>query len=554
MRLFERRLRRRSPILGEGSLPDPVHPSIALSPARKWAITASVMLITIMQILDTSITNVALPHMQGTLSTSIEETSWVVTSYLAANAIVIPATGWLTGVLGRRRLFLICTTLFTISSVLSGLATSLEFLVLMRIFQGLGGGPIVPMAQATMWEVFPLRQRGLAMAVWGVGVMMAPILGPTLGGWVCDNWSWPWIFYVNLPIGVLGFFMASVFLFDSPYQKKAASVDYVGLGLMIVAFGGMQLVLDQGERADWFESPSIVAMAIVAACAMVAFVVRQLTAPEPLLNLSVFNDRNFAVGSFVMVGVGFGFYASTLLLALYSQKILAYDAWTAGTVLAPAGVGNMIALMFSGRLVQRVDQRLLLAFGCGLNALSFFLMQNVTLGMDYWALAVPRFVQGFGQGFVFVPLQTMALSTIPMDRLSNATAAFNVVRNFGGSIGIAVATTMLARRSQYHQTTLTSHVHAWGAETAERIRDFTQHFIAQGADPFTAQRRAIAVLYRDTVEQAQILAYGDAYVLLTIIFSSVILLLPFMRRVRVEQTGPRPESARVEGLPEPAPD
>ena len=535
-------------------MPEPVHPSIALSSARKWAITGSVMLITIMQILDTSITNVALPHMQGTLSTSVEETSWVITSYLAANAIVIPATGWLTGMLGRRRLFLICTTLFTVSSVLSGLATSLEFLVLMRILQGLGGGPIVPMAQATMWEIFPLRQRGLAMAVRGVGVMMAPILGPTVGGWVCDNWSWPWIFYVNLPIGIVGFFMASIFMFDSPYQKKAKSVDWVGLGLMVVGFGGLQLVLDQGEREDWFESSTIVSLMVIAGCAMVGFVIRELTAREPLLNLAVFNDRNFAVGSFVMLGVGFGFYASTLLLALYAQKILAYDAWTAGTVLAPAGVGNMMALMVSGRLVQRVDQRALLAFGCGLNAISFFLMTNVTLGMEYWALALPRFIQGFGQGFVFVPLQTMALSTIRMERLSNATAAFNVVRNFGGSIGIAVATTVLARRSQYHQTTLTAHINIWGAETADRIRQWTEYFLTQGADQFTAQRRAVAMLYRDTVEQAHVLAYGDAYFMLTVVFTAVILLLPWMRRVRVEQTGPRPEAARVEGLPEPAPD
>jgi DHA2 family multidrug resistance protein len=535
-------------------VPEPLHPSIALSASRKWAITGAVMLITIMQILDTSITNVALPHMQGTLSTSVEETSWVITSYLAANAIVIPATGWLTGLLGRRRLFLVCTSLFTVSSVLSGLATSLEFLVAMRILQGLGGGPIVPMAQATMWEIFPLRQRGLAMAVWGVGVMMAPILGPTVGGWVCDNWSWPWIFYVNLPIGLLGFFMASIFMFDSPYQKKSTSVDWIGLGLMIVGFGGLQLVLDQGEREDWFESSTIVSLTVIAGAAMLGFVIRELTAREPLLNLTVFNDRNFAVGSFVMVGVGFGFYASTLLLALYSQKILAYDAWTAGTVLAPAGVGNMMALMVSGRLVQRVDQRALLAFGCGLNAIAFFMMMNVTLGMDYWALAVPRFVQGFGQGFVFVPLQTMALSTIRMERLSNATAAFNVVRNFGGSIGIAVATTLLARRSQYHQSTLTSHVNVWGAETADRIRQWTEYFAAQGADQFTAQRRAVAMLYHDTVEQAQVLAYGDAYFMLTVVFSAVILLLPWMRRVRVEHTGPRPDAARVEGLPEPAPD
>jgi DHA2 family multidrug resistance protein len=535
------------------SAPDPGHPSSALSPARKWSITISVMLITVMQVLDTSITNVALPHMQGSLSTSVEETSWVITSYLAANAIVIPATAWLTGALGRRRLFLICTTLFTASSFLSGLAPNLHFLVAMRVLQGLGGGPVVPMAQATMWEIFPLRQRGLAMAVWGVGIMMAPILGPTVGGWICDSWSWRWIFYVNLPIGVLGFFMAGAFLFDSPYAKKPTSVDWPGLALMIAGFGALQLMFDQGERADWFESSFIAGLALVAASGIAGFLIRELTAKEPILNLSVFNDRNFAVGSLIMVTVGFGFYASTVLLALYSQKLMGYDAWTSGLVLAPGGVGNMIALLISGRLVARVDQRLLLGFGLGLNAVAFLLMTSVTLGMDYWALALPRFIQGCGQGFVFVPLQTLALATIRMERLSNATAAYNVVRNFGGSMGIALSTTLLARRSQYHQNTLGSHVNVWSPDTAGRLKQWSLHFLAQGSDSFTAERRALAMLYHDTLDQAQVLAYEDVYVFLVVLFVGLLFLIPWMRRVRADQTGPAKVDARgrVEPLPEP---
>ena len=529
---------------------DPQFP-FALSPARKWLITISVMLITVMQILDTSITNVALPHMQGSLSTSVEETSWVITSYLAANAIVIPATGWIMASIGRRRLFLICTTLFTVSSFLSGLAPNLEFLVAMRVLQGLGGGPVVPMAQATMWEIFPLRQRGLAMAVWGIGIMMAPIFGPTVGGWVCDNWSWRWIFYINLPIGVLGFFMASIFLFDSPYHKKPGGVDWPGLVLMVVGFGALQLMLDQGEREDWFESSLIVFLAILGVVAVAAFLIRELTAREPILDLGVFNDRNFAVGSLVMGTVGFGFYASTVLLALYTQKLMGYDAWTSGLVLAPGGIGNMTALLISGRLVRRVDQRMLLAFGCALNAVAFFMMTNVTLGMDYWALALPRFIQGFGQGFVFVPLQTLALSTVRMERLSNATSTFNVVRNFGGSIGIALATTLLARRSQMHQATIVEHASVFDSEMHGRLSQWTTHFLAQGADAFTAGRRAMAMLYRDAVSQAQVLAYIDVYMLLVVLFTAILFLLPLMRRVRVDQTGPRKQEGdgRVEGLP-----
>jgi DHA2 family multidrug resistance protein len=518
-------------------------------------ITASVMLITVMQILDTSITNVALPHMQGSLSTSVEETSWVITSYLAANAIVIPATGWIMATIGRRRLFLICTTLFTVSSVLSGLAPNLEFLVAMRVLQGLGGGPVVPMAQATMWEIFPLRQRGLAMAVWGIGIMMAPIFGPTVGGWVCDNWSWRWIFYINLPIGVLGFFMASVFLFDSPYHKKPGAVDWPGLALMVVGFGALQLMLDKGERDDWFESSFIGFLAVLAVAGIAAFLIRELTAKEPILDLSVFNDRNFAVGSLVMATVGLGFYASTVLLALYTQKLLGYDAWTSGLVLAPGGIGNMAALLISGRLVQRVDQRMLLGFGCGLNAIAFVMMTNVTLGMDYWSLALPRFVQGFGQGFVFVPLQTLALSMVRMERLSNATSAFNVVRNFGGSVGIALATTLLARRSQYHQATIVEHANVFEPETQGRLKQWTDHFLAQGADTFTAGRRAVAMLYRDAVAQAQVLAYVDVYHVLVVLFTGILFFLPLMRRVRVDRT-PRPQEAdgRVEGLPAAASD
>jgi DHA2 family multidrug resistance protein len=503
--------------------------------ARKWAITLSVMMVTVMQVLDTSITNVALPHMQGSLSAGIEEMSWVVSSYLAANAIVIPASGWLTAVFGRRRFYLICTVLFTTSSFLSGIAPNLEFLVAMRVLQGLGGGPVIPMAQAIMWEIFPLEQRGTAMAVWGVGIMLAPILGPTVGGWVVDNWSWRWIFYINLPIGVLGFFMVSAFLFDAPFHRRPRHVDVLGIVLMVIGFGCLQLTFDLGERQDWFDSGLIVGLAVVAVCMVTGFVVRELTADEPILDLMVFNDRNFAFGTLAMFLIGFGFNSSVLLVALYTQKILGYDAWTSGLTLAPGGFGTMIALMISGRLVSRMDQRVMLAAGCLSQAFSLWLITNLTLTMDYWSLAWPRFLQGFSQGFIFVPLQALALATIPMERLANSTAAYNVVRNIGGSLGIAVATTLLARRSQHHQATLTSHVNIWNPEMTVRLREWTDHFLAQGADSFTASRRALAMLYRETVTQAQILSYADDLWLILVAFCAVVLLVPFMSRVRVSE-------------------
>ena len=524
-----------------------------ISAARKWAITLSVMVVAFMQVLDTSVTNVVLPHLQGSLSAGLEEVSWVITSYLAANAIIIPATGWLAGLMGRKRFFLVCCVLFTVSSVLSGMAPNLTFLILARIAQGIGGGPIIPLSQAILWEIFPLGQRGLAMAVWGIGFMMGPIIGPTLGGYIADNWSWRWIFYINLPVGLLGFFMASAFLFDPPYLRKPARVDWPGLVLMVLGFGCLQLMLDRGEREDWFDSSLIVALAVIAGVALVGFLARELMAKDPILDLRVFTDRNFAFGASFIALIGLGMFSSMVLLALYSQKLLGYDALTSGLVLAPGGLGNMFSLILCGRLVTRVDQRLLLTFGCLVNAISLYMMSNLTLGMDYWSLTMPRVIQGFALGFIFVPLSTLTLATIRRDKLVNATSAYNVLRNLGGSVGIALATTYLAQRSQFHQHNLVSHVTIWDPATQDRLAQWTSHFMAQGADSFTAQRRALAMLYHDVVGQAQVLAYADDFWLLAILFSIVPLFLPLMRRVHVEPPEPREDDADGQVRPLPAP-
>jgi DHA2 family multidrug resistance protein len=506
-----------------------------ISTTRRWAITLTVMVVAFMQILDTSVMNVVLPHLQGSLSAGLDEVSWVITSYLAANAVVIPATGWLVGLMGRKKFFLLCATLFTVSSFLSGAAPDLTTLIIARIFQGLGGGPIIPLSQAILWEIFPLHQRGLAMAVWGVGFILGPILGPTVGGYLADEFSWRWIFYINLPVGVLGFFMASVFLFDPPYLKKHARIDWWGLALMVIGFGCLQLVLDRGEREDWFESNAIVTMTAVAVVALIAFLVRELTTSDPVVDLTVFADRNFATGATLIAVVGFGMFSGMLLVAVFSQKLLGYDAWTSGLVLAPGGLGNIFSLFASG-IVTRVDQRLMLAFGCLLNAVSLYMMTSVTLGMDYWALALPRFVQGFAVGFIFVPLSTLTLATVRREKLVNATAVYGMLRNVGGSVGIAVVTTLLAQRSQYHQSSLVTHITAGDTETRLRLAGWATHFMGQGADAFTAERRAVAMLYRETVTQAQLLAYADDFWLLAMMFSAVPLLLPFMRRVRVDHT------------------
>jgi DHA2 family multidrug resistance protein len=509
-------------------------PEAPIPAAQKWAITFTVMVVAFMQILDTSVTNVILPHLQGSLSAGLDEVSWVITSYLAANAVVIPATGWLVAIFGRKKLFLICTTLFVVSSFVSGAAPDLTSLIIARIFQGLGGGPIIPLSQAILWEIFPFHQRGLAMAVWGVGFILGPILGPTVGGYLADEWSWRWIFYINLPVGVLGFVMAGAFLFDPPYLRKLVKVDWWGLGLMIVGFGCLQLVLDRGEREDWFDSPVIVAMTIMAVAALVAFLIRELWATDPILDLTVFTDRNFATGAALISVVGFGMFSGMLLVAVFTQKLLGYDAWTSGLVLAPGGLGNIFSLFASG-IVTRIDQRWMLAFGCLLNAVSLYMMTSLTLGMDYWSLALPRFIQGFAVGFIFVPLSTLTLATIQRHKLVNATAVYGMLRNVGGSVGIAVVTTLLAQRSQYHQATLTTHVTVYDPETQARLAQWASHFASLGSDAFTAERRAVAMLYRETIAQAQLLAYADDFWLLAVMFTMVPLFLPLMRRIRLEQ-------------------
>jgi DHA2 family multidrug resistance protein len=359
--------------------------------------------------------------------------------------------------------------------------------------------------------------------------MMAPILGPTVGGWVTDNWSWRWIFYINIPIGIIGFLMVSAFLFDSPFVKKPTSIDLSGIVLMIVGFGSLQLAVDLGEKEDWFHSDLIVGLVAIAIVALIGFVIRELSA---------------------IALVGLGFNSSMLLLALYTQKILHYDAWNSGLVLAPGGLGTMIALMISGRLVSRVDQRLMLIGGCLLNAFAAIQMTWLTLEMDYWSLAWPRFLQGFGAGFIFPPLQVLTLATIRLGRLGNATAAYNVIRNVGGSVGVALATMFLVRRSQAHQSTLVSHVNVWDPDTARRLHEWADHFRGQGADAFTASRRAMAMLYRTTTEQAQLMAYVDDFWLIALVFVGVLPLLPLMRRVRAEQNERARESpGRVEPLP-----
>ena len=521
-----------------------------MSAGQRWGITAAVMLVATMQILDTSITNVALPHMQGSLSASLDEITWVLTSFIAANAVILPATGWLVARLGRRRFFLIATATFMGSSLLSGAAPSLELLVGARLLQGLGGGPLIPLAQAILLEIFPPKQRGTAMAIWGLGIMVAPIVGPTVGGWITENYSWRWIFYVNLPFGAVALALGSAFLEDSPRSALGEGTsrfrfDGVGLALLVAGIGSLQVALDQGERLDWFDSSAITTLVVVAAISLTAFVLWELRVAHPLVDLRVLANRTFALGTFLISVIGFGLYSSFLLLTFYTEHLLRYDALTAGWVLAPGGVGSLISLAIGGRLVDRIDPRWLISLGTGIIAYSLFLLGTLSLGADFWAVLWPRFVQGFGMGLVFVPLTTMTLTAVSQAELPTASGLFNVLRNVGGSMGIAVTTTWLSRQTQVHMSTLIGHVTPWSAATADRLARLQDVYLAAGVDADTAQRQALRHLYDEVQRQASMNAFADDFLRLAAIFAVMVPLVWVMRR---RSDAPRPQPVEVEAI------
>jgi DHA2 family multidrug resistance protein len=502
---------------------------MSMGPMNKWVVTAAVMLGTIMEVLDGTAVSVSLPHMQGSLSASLDEVTWVLTSYLVSNAVILPITGWLASVFGRRRFFLFCLFLFTASSIACGAAPSLEALILFRVLQGLGGGAMVPTAQAILMETFPPEEQGMAMAAFGMGVVTAPIIGPTLGGWITDNYGWRWIFYINLPVGVVAVAMTALFVFDPPYiRRRLARIDYPGLALIVLGIGALQVVLDKGEREDWFASDWLTSLAIVSATALAAFIVWALQAPEPVVDLSALKVGPFAAGVFIITLVGFGLYGSSVLLPVFLQNLMGYTAMQAGLVIAPGAVASMLAMPLVGRLINRVDVRFIVAAGMVFNAVGLFHMSRFTLDLSFWQFVWPRVIQGVGLGCIFVPLTTAALGAIPKERMGNASGIFNLMRNIGGSFGIAVSTTLLSRRGQLHQTHLVSHVNPFDAITEERIAAVAQAFAAGGSDPLTARQQALGEIYGQVSQQVSYMAYMDNFWLMAILFVLLLLTLPFL--------------------------
>jgi DHA2 family multidrug resistance protein len=502
--------------------------------ANPWMITASVMLATFMVVLDSSVANVALPHIAGNLSASTDESTWVLTSYLVSNGIMLPAAGWIARRIGRKRLLIVSILIFTAASLLCGMALNMPMLIVARILQGVGGGGMQPLAQSILLESFPPRRHGTAMAVYGIGVVVAPIIGPTLGGWITDSYSWRWIFYINLPVGVLALFMVNLFVEDPPYLRKAfrGAIDYLGFGLMALWLGTLQLVLDKGQEADWFQAPWIRWTAIISTLALIFFIVRELTDHEPIVQLRVLLDRNFAVGTMITCLYGFILYSATAMLPLFLQTMLGYSALQSGLSVSPRGLGAMASMVLAGILVRYIDGRLLMAFGFAVLGVSTWMLGQINLEIGISSVVVPNVFNGFAMGFIFVPLTTMTLSRLPRQEIGNATGIFNLIRNIGGSVGIASITTLLVRGAQVHQSYLAADASAGSPVLGGVIRGIQAKLFSQGSDAVTAHQKSLGALYRIIQQQAALLAYADNFKLLAILALLCVPLVMLFKRVQ----------------------
>jgi len=502
--------------------------------ANPWMIAASVMLATFMVVLDSSVANVALPHIAGNLSASTDESTWVLTSYLVSNAIMLPAAGWIARRIGRKRLLILSILIFTAASLLCGIALTMPMLIVARVLQGIGGGGMQPLAQSILLESFPPRQHGTAMAVYGVGVIVAPIIGPTLGGWITDSYSWRWIFYINLPIGIMALFMVNLFVEDPPYlrEKFKGAIDFLGFGLLALWLGSLQLVLDKGQESDWFEAPWVCWTAALSTAALVVFIIRELTDHEPIVQLRVLRDRNFAVGTLITCTYGFVMYASTALLPLFLQTLLGYSALQSGLSVSPRGLGSMVSMIAVGILVRRIDGRILMCFGFGLLCVSTWMLGNVNLQIGMSSVVLPNLVNGFAMGFIWVPLTIMTLSRLRKQDMGNATGIYNLMRNIGGSIGIASITTMLVRGSQIHQNYLAANAGAGNPIEGGFLRGLQARLFSQGADMVTAHQKALGALYRSVQQQSALLAYTDNFHLLAILALLCVPLVLLFQNVR----------------------
>src|SRR6202158_4875845 len=495
-----------------------------------WIIALAVTLATFMEVLDTSIANVALPHIAGSLSAGQDESTWVLTSYLVSNAIVLPLSGWLSSIVGRKRFYMGCVALFTISSFLCGLAPNLAMLIVFRILQGAGGGGLQPSEQAILADTFAPAKRGMAFAVYGIAVVMAPAIGPTLGGWITDNFSWRWIFFVNIPVGIVSLLLTSRLIQDPPYLKRRklseTHIDYIGLGLVALGLGTLQVVLDKGQRDDWFESHFILALTVISAVSLIFVVFWEWNHQDPIIDLHLFRERTFAAANFLMFMLGFALLGSTLLLPLYMQTLLGYTAEQSGLALLPGGFTIMVIMPIVGFLLSRYSPRYLMMFGMTVLSLSLFHMTTFDLNVDFHTVMMARVYQAEGLAFLFVPIKTAAYAFLPRDKNNAASGLMNLARNIGGSVGISFVTTGLARRAQVHQARLAESLSAANPQFQAMLHGMTGTFSGGGSGPGSgggsALQHAYAMMQANVIRQATMLAYIDNFWVLGIVIACLI--------------------------------
>jgi MFS transporter, DHA2 family, multidrug resistance protein len=499
-----------------------------------WIIAVTVTLATFMEVLDTSIANVALPHIAGSLSAGQDESTWVLTSYLVSNAIVLPLSGWLSSIMGRKNFYMSCVALFTVSSFLCGLAPNLATLIVFRVLQGAGGGGLQPSEQSILADTFAPAKRGMAFAVYGIAVVTAPAIGPTLGGWITDNFTWRWIFFINIPVGIISLLLTSRLIQDPPYLKRRklseTKIDYIGLGFVALGLGALQIVLDKGQRDDWFESHFIVVLSVIAAASLIFVIYWEWTHKDPIIDLHLFRDRTFAVSNLLMFMLGFALLGSTLLLPLFSQTLLGYTAEKAGLALMPGGFAIMLLLPLVGFLLSRYSPRWLLIFGLLVLAGSLFHMTGFDLEIDFRSVATARVLQAVGMAFLFVPINTAAYAFLPRDKNNAASGLMNLARNIGGSVGISLATTMLDRRTQVHLNDLSRNLSASNPAFQSMMQGATQAMRAHGSSAAFATQQAYALVEGTVQRQATMLAYLDDFRLLGFAILAMVPLVFLMKK------------------------
>jgi DHA2 family multidrug resistance protein len=521
---------------------DPLSVSRAAAPPtiNPWIIACTVMLATFMEVLDTSVANVALPHIAGSLSATNEEATWVLTAYLVANAIVLPMSGWFSSLFGRKSFYMTCVLLFTLSSALCGMAPSLNMLIIFRVMQGLGGGALQPVSQAIMRESFPLSKQGIAMAFYGMGVVFAPVIGPTLGGWITDNFSWHWIFLINIPVGALSLFLTSQLIRDPPYLKrvdlsKGAKIDYIGFGLLTIGLGSLEVMLDKGQREDWFSSGLIISAAVIGGVALVSVVIWELLQKSPVVDFRLLKERNFAISTLSMFALGFVLYGTTAALPLFLQGLLGYTATQSGMVLSPGGIVIMALMPIVGTLVSRVQPRWLIGFGLCAMGLGMYIMSHWSLEIAFRNAVYARMVQSVGMAFLFVPINAVAFNFIAKERISYATGLINLARNMGGSTGIATVTTVLERRMQFHQSVLVSHLTPLDPAYRSTLSGMAAMLQQHGMNTVQAAKMAQGMLYGNVLRQSSMLAYIDIFRMMAWISVVLIPLIIFMKNIRARK-------------------